>query len=146
MQTFLANGLLVRSDMALIPTILGESPILSVQSFTATGSIIGISENFQTDSAKEHIESLKEALEKNQMEVIFLDILDVDNPHNNAIFFSNTFKNLRMEYLIDGNSEMKVIEGTLGDIVKKICEERGVDPYYIAEEENGNILSIIRKC
>lgn len=140
MQVFSVLGYaILKRDTLIIPELLGEQPEVVVRQFGGQSMVIYESAK-EPMSSQEFLEATIEKIsERLDSKVIFMDIIEKTNPENNTIFFDNTFKNLRYKTPdID-------IKGSLGDIIKELFSSAGVDAYYIAEEEDGTILSITRK-
>lgn len=145
MQIFHLLGYACNDSETLLPGILGEQPLVKVNSFSGTTIVIETPESIEPLSAEEMVKVVKEKLlQRDNNRVIFLDVFEQTNPDNSSIFFDNTFKNLIHTYYMNNGNE-NTIKGSIADIIKEKTAEVGIDPYYIAEEEDGTILSITRK-
>lgn len=133
-------GVKAKTSDILIPEILGEQPVVEVSLFSGQATIVNIGTFSEPKTAEEIVNVISEGIEEKEGErPIWIDLIEQTNPENNLICFSNSFKRYKIE--LNGES----LEGSLGDIIRAVCFHADKDPYYIAEEEDGTIISIARK-
>lgn len=140
------RALAVKTETALVPLILGSDEPIEV--YPLGGSILpfrfdeGGIRIMEDHELEEKIEKITEHIEGRGFKILFLDLVG----STISVFFSNDIKNLRLNAIMRYNEGEEDVDmtGSLGDIIRKMSTKDDEKLYFIAEEEDGTILSITR--